>query len=113
MRIPNDKLRGAFIDSGLTASEVARRCGWFRKRSGGREGRAPDAGTVRLLLGLREITVKQTRTQNRYRRKRDGKLVVYRYAYDKPHTYRRRTLNQKDALKLCAALHLDPVDFGL
>lgn len=42
--VENDKLRKAFLDSGLSASEVARRIGWYSSR--------PDASRVLRRLGV-------------------------------------------------------------
>lgn len=44
-KVPNDKLRAAFLASGLTAGEVGRRMGWLCRACG-------DAARVKRSLGL-------------------------------------------------------------
>jgi hypothetical protein len=81
--VPNDGLRDAFVRSGLGASEVARRAGWLRPN-----GLVDDA-RVRTVLGLRATSSHGGR---------------YRSV--------RKAMSREDALALCRALHVDPVDAG-
>jgi hypothetical protein len=46
-------LRDAFLRSGLTASEVARRLGWMRPAPKGKRSAVPDQGRLRAALGLK------------------------------------------------------------
>lgn len=92
----NALLREAFEQSGLTASEVARRLGYFRtKRDLRKSGkvyayRAADTSPVQAALGL--------------------KLVVESRNYPRR---RRQYMREATALRYCVALGLDPVDIGL
>lgn len=95
--VPNDRLREAFLESGLTAQEVARRCGWFYthragyvRRDGTRKQRTSPNGTeVRRVLGL----------------KANGNYKGTQYVC--------KSLRYETALEIARALELDPVDVGL
>jgi hypothetical protein len=50
-KVPNDKLRAAFLASGVSASEVARRMGWVAARPAGWMPGA-DGSRVKRSLGL-------------------------------------------------------------
>lgn len=76
-------LADAFLRSGMTGGEVAQVLGW--KHSNGRW----DGTRVKRTLGL----VKQ----------QDGKGYVYK----------NRRMQYDTALRICAALNLDPVDVNL
>lgn len=57
-KVPNDKVRAAFIASGKSASEVARHLGWY-------SGRSVDSSRVLRTLGLRADTNGQGRRSAR------------------------------------------------
>lgn len=56
-KVPNDKLRAAFVASGLSASEVARRVGWWAGSA--------DGARVKRALGLLPTTNGRGRRQIR------------------------------------------------
>lgn len=95
-QVPNDGLRAEFQrrkrTEDLSLAEVARRCGWERKRSrasrGNPEQRVPDSSRVARYLGI-----------NTYNSR--GK------------TFRRRHINYDEAVLLAEAIGADPVDVGL
>lgn len=82
----NEGLREAFILSGLSPGEVARRLGWWRTEKG---RRVPDGTRVLRVLGVRTVAGKRERGR-RYRR------VAY-----------------WTAERLARAIGVDPVDVGL
>lgn len=51
-KVPNDRLREAFLESGLTAATVARRVGWMSNSRGTRA----DSSRVNRTLGLADDT---------------------------------------------------------
>lgn len=62
-KVPNDKLREAFTDSGLSAVEVARRVGWLCS-TGTTQGQRTQADGSRVLrtLGLLDDSTKDRRS---------------------------------------------------
>ena len=84
--VPVDELQRAFLDSGLAASEVARRCGWMAMNRGRKR---PDQSRFLRLIGLRDYSP-ATRANH-------------------PKTHLRVDI----ALKICEAMNIDPMDVGL
>ena len=83
--IPVEVLQEKFLDSGLTAVELAQRLGWTRDH-----GRRADGERVRRYLGL----IQQP----------GGKGRVAKYKV---------RMYDSTALEIAEALGLDPVDIGL
>jgi hypothetical protein len=84
-------LRDAFLGSGLSASEVARRLGWQRKHlHRGKYRQMPDASRVTRMLGIRV------------------------YAPGRGYPSRARCgMSYENAAKLADAIGVDPIDVGL
>lgn len=87
MRVSNEPLREAFIQSGISSHEFARLLGWTIK-SGPWEGR-PDGVRVRRALGLQP----------------------YRNGYG--YTSKGKNMAAHNAQKMANVLGLDPVDIGI
>lgn len=98
-RVDNTLLREAFLASGVTATEVARRCGWMRLKPAGR--RQPDrhyiTGNDRRVATL--LGVKTNRT--------------YRAKYGRYYTSQQRTITIEDGALIARAIGVAPVEVGL
>lgn len=81
--VPNDALRQAFLESPMSAAEVARAVGWFDSKGG-----CADGTRVRRTLGLRPAH-------------ENGQARVY------------QRVGSRNAVKIAEALGLDPVEIGL
>ena len=87
-RVPNDQIREAFLRSGLSASEVAIRCGWY---IGGNQTEG-DSTKVRRALGIApSISVTK---YDRYRRTQ-------------------MTVSEADAVLILRAIDVAPRDVDL
>lgn len=62
-KVPNDRLREAFLASGRSAADVARSLGWD-------SGKGADTSRVRRTLGINRSTSTPSRGQGRYHSRR-------------------------------------------
>jgi len=85
-RIPNAPLREAFLESGLTLSEVCYRLGWTRMQNA---RVIADVSPLKRALGLQPWTNGQGRS------------------------YTSRLVGTEKAARILRALDLDPIDFDL
>jgi hypothetical protein len=98
--VPNDQIRAAVDESGLTFCEIARRCGWYRK-----DGRPYD-DKVRAATGHK---AQQTKVWKPDACKHCGRP----YKVDSIYLYRNKRTRVSNVIAIAEALGLDPVDFGV
>lgn len=84
--VPVFYLCRAFHESGIDAAEGANNMGWFHSKND-----IPDSSRFLRTIGLRPM-----------RESKDGEPSIYR-----------KTVKYEQAVKLCEAMHYDPIDLGL